>query len=295
MTGAEFAGPEIAVVIPHLNDTARLTLCLTALLPEGVPPGVEVVVADNGSTEDVAGAVASFPGVRLVTESAPGAGPARNRGAAETTAPRLLFLDADCVPAPGLIEAARRALETADLAGGRITVFDETAPPRTGAQALETVLAFDQERYVTRLGFSATANLATWRRVFDAVGGFRTGVAEDVDWCHRARALGCRIAYAPQMAVAHPTRADWPALRRKWRRLTAESFALHLDGGGSRARWAARAVAVAGSPVRDVPRILGHRGLDGSGERRRGAATLVGLRLLRSLWMLCQALGLPFR
>lgn len=284
--------PDAAVIIPHYNDAARLARCLAALMPE-VPAEVEVVVVDNGSTEPLAALAAAYPAVRFVTESRKGAALARNRGVAETTAPLLVFLDCDCVPAPGWLAAARQAAPLADLVGGTVTLFDETPPPRSGAEAFETVFAFDNRGYIERKGFSVTANLLTRRDVFAAVGGFVPGLSEDLDWCRRATARGYRLAHAPGLRVAHPSRRDWPALERKWRRLTEESYGVNGTGPAARARWALRALAMPVSILAHAPKVLAHPGLNGAGERLAALGTLARLRLRRAGWMLRQAAGRP--
>jgi GT2 family glycosyltransferase len=276
----------VAVIIPHYNDAARLARCLRALLPQ-LTQAVELVVIDNGSSEDLAGIRAAFPGLKLVTEPRKGAAEARNRGVAETTAPALFFLDCDCVPAPDWLAQALRLRGAADIVGGRIDVFDETAPPRSGAQVFEAVFAFDNRAYVQAKGFSVTANLLTRRDVFAATGPFVAGLSEDLDWCHRARAKGFALVYADDLAVGHPSRGDWPALARKWRRLTQEGFA---QQGGRRAVWALKALAMPLSVLAHLPRMLRAPGLSRA-ERARGAGTLLRLRLARMAWMLGQALG----
>ena len=77
---------EVAIIIPHYNDVARLERCLEALMPQ-VGADVEVVVADNASTADLGPVRARWPGVRIVTQPEKGAGPARNAGVAATDAP----------------------------------------------------------------------------------------------------------------------------------------------------------------------------------------------------------------
>jgi GT2 family glycosyltransferase len=282
--------PAYAIIIPHYNDHARLDRCLAALTRSDLSDS-EVVVVDNGSSPPPGQIVARYPGVRAVAEAAKGAALARNRGVAATQAPTLLFLDADCVPDADWVAAARRNAGRADLIGGAIRVFDESPAPRTGAQAFETVFAFDNRAYVERKGFSVTANLITTRAVFDAVGPFVNGLSEDAEWCLRARAKGYRIAYADDLRVSHPTRGDWAALARKWRRITDEMFALHLAQGGGRAGWGLRAAAVAVSGPAHLPRVLRARALNGTGERLRAAATLIRLRLVRAAWMVAQAVA----
>ncbi|MGR3540541.1 MAG: glycosyltransferase family 2 protein [Hasllibacter sp.] len=295
----------IAVVVPHHADPGRLARCLDALAAQD-RSGVEVVVVDNdspGGPPDLS----AWPFARLVVERARGAAAARNRGVAETAAPLLLFLDADCVPRPGWLAAARAAAPRAGRVGGHVGVFDETPPPRSGAEAFETVFAFDVARYVGAKGFAVTANLLTTRAAFEATGGFRAGLSEDLDWCRRATGLGHRLTYEPAMSVLHPTRSDWPALRRKWRRLTDEGWGLHraeragLDpadpgaaaapaGAGARLSWAGRALLMPASIPLHLPRLLRSPRLERPGEARRGALTLVRLRLARMAWMLGQAL-----
>jgi GT2 family glycosyltransferase len=287
------AGPEAAVIIPHFNDVERLTRCLDALMPmlARLDPGrVEVVVVDNGSTQPLDAVRGAHPGLRLVTEPAKGAAMARNRGVVETSAPLIFFLDCDCVPAPDWLETALRVADRGDLVGGRVTLFDETPPPRSGAEAFETVFAFDNRAYIERDGFSVTANLLTRREVFTAVGPLIAGMSEDIEWCRRATGRGYSLVYAPELCVAHPTRADWPALRRKLRRLTQEVFVVSGTGPAARARWGLKALAMPVSILAHAPRVLTHPALHGAGERLAGLAMLVRVRLLRAGWMLGQAL-----
>ena len=295
MTGAPAApsaGPaQLAVIIPHYNDPVRLGTCLAALVPHLPETGVETVVVDNDSPCDLSALIAAHPGIRFVTEPTKGAAAARNRGVRETSAPALLFLDSDCVPAADWLATALRlaAAPLGDVMGGRIDTFDETAPPRNGAQAFETVFAFQQRAYIEDKGFSVTANLLTTRAVFADVGDLIVGLSEDMDWCFRATAKGYSLVYAEDLRVSHPTRSDRPALLRKWRRTTDEMFHLHGTGATDRLTWGLRALAVAGSSLVHLPKVLGSEKLRDGHERRAGAGMLLRLRLQRAVWMLTQA------
>jgi GT2 family glycosyltransferase len=210
---------------------------------------------------------------------------------AETDAQNLLFLDADCVPAPGWLA---RALELAGedrVVGGRVDTFDETPPPRSGAEAFEEVFAFRMQMYIDKKGFSGTGNLLTTRRVFEAAGPMVPGLSEDMDWCFRATGAGYPLVYDDRLAVGHPTRQDWPALKRKWRRTSDEGFYLNGTGFAARLRWSVRAFAVLGSSILHLPVILTSPKLRNGLERRRAAGTLIRLRAQRCAWMLMQASG----
>ena len=287
--------PRAAVIIPHYADEIRLARCLAALAPQVGPEHaaeIEIVVVDNASPRPPDAVVAAYPGVRLVIEHQRGAAPARNRGVAETSAPLLFFLDSDCVPDPDWLETALALAGRGDVVGGRISVFDETPPPRSGAEAFETVFAFDNRSYIETQGFSVTANLLTRRDVFEAVGPFQAGMSEDLDWCRRATRKGFSLAYEDGLGVAHPTRRDWPALSHKWRRLTVEGWGLKGRGMGARARWAVRGLAMVPSIAVHGLRILLHPDLRDGAERRAAIATLARLRLTRCIWMLRQAVGI---
>ncbi len=279
--------PRAAIIIPHFNDVVRLRRCLTALTAQDVS-AVEVVVVDNGSAEPLDAIRDAYPQVRFLEESAAGAAMARNRGVRESVAPLLFFLDADCVPAADWLATALQVCGRGDLVGGRVDVFDETPPPRSGAEAYEAVFAFRCKWYVERRGFAVTANLLTRRDVFEAVGDFRPGLAEDIDWCLRARSQGYLLVYEDKLRVGHPSRKDWAALAGKWRRVTREAFPL---SGVGRGRWALFGLGQVAIALKDLPRVVVATELSGLRERAAAALALIRLRCLKGWWMLRQAAG----
>ncbi|KEO55546.1 glycosyltransferase family 2 protein [Thioclava indica] len=279
---------EAAVIIPHYNDVVRLIRCLEVLAPQ-IDARCEVIVVDNNSTVDLSPVRAAFPDLHIVTEAKKGAAEARNRGVAETTAERLFFIDSDCVAAPDWIATAFAVMERGDLVGGHVAVFDETPPPRSGAEAFETVFAFDFRRYIEEKGFSGTGNLLTRRDVYQGTGPFIAGLSEDLDWCRRATAKGYKLVYAEGLRVGHPSRQDWAALARKWRRLSEEGFGVNGSAPLERLTWAGKALLMPLSILAHIPKVLRHPDLRDNRERARALLTLARLRLARMGWMLRQA------
>lgn len=282
---------DTAIIIPHYNDVGRLVRCLEALMPQ-VGDDIEVVVADNGSTEPLLAVEARWPRVRIVHQPEKGAGLARNAGVKATTAPWLHFLDADCVPSPGWVAAGRRVRRPDVITGGPIELFDETSPPRSGAEAFEKVFAFRVDRYLEKDGFLVSAQLVLSRGTFDRVGGFMADLSEDTEWCRRAVSMGYRLALEPSLRVAHPTRSDWPSLERKWRRLTAEGFLLNGRRTTDRIRWTIKALMMPASVLAHAPRVLRSPHLT-AGEKSRALGILALLRLRRMVWMIAQAAARP--
>ncbi|MFA5936186.1 MAG: glycosyltransferase family A protein [Patescibacteria group bacterium] len=105
---------DIAVVIPCYNHANILRRTLEALCRETVKP-VEVVVVDDASQDDPGSIVREFEEmlpIRFVRLDSHGGAPkARNEGAGRTTAPLLLFLDADAQLVPEALEEMRNLLE----------------------------------------------------------------------------------------------------------------------------------------------------------------------------------------
>lgn len=279
---------DLAIIIPHLDDAERLRRCLEAL--EGqVDAGVEVIVADNGSDFDLNAFAAEFDWVRFVVEPRRSAGLARNHGVARSCAGRLAFLDSDCLPAANWVRHARGLDVSNVIVGGQVSTFEESIHA-SGAQLFERVFAFDNRRYVTRLGFSVTANMVTSRAVFEALGGFKPDISEDVEWCRRAPGHGVALRYDPMLKVGHPARATWCALSQKWRRLAMEAFRMWGNRPGLRLLWLLRAQLTWISIARDAPRVMITRRLSGLEDRVICLKTLCKLRLTRALWMSRQAL-----
>lgn len=283
--GPEISGPEISVIVPHYNDLVRLDRCLSALMSQSLASDrFEIIVADNMSPvgEEVVRDVIAGR-ARLVMAPERGAGPARNAGVKAAGGTFLAFTDADCVPDAGWLAGGLPLLDRFDIVGGRMNVLVEGPRPMSGAEAFETVFAFDNKTYVEKRGFTVTANLFCRRSTFEAVGPFCTDMSEDIEWCERAGKMGLTIGYAEKAAAAHPARANWRELWRKTERVNSERFRLARTHRHGRLRWALASLLLPASIVLHAPAIFAHPGLTTNRERFAALATLMRLRLARAV------------
>lgn len=98
------SAPTVAVVITTFNDSAWLPQSIGSVLAQTHPPD-EIIVVDDGSAEDPAPIIASYPDVTLVRQENAGLAAARNAGLARAQSDHVLFLDADDRLAPTAIES----------------------------------------------------------------------------------------------------------------------------------------------------------------------------------------------
>jgi mycofactocin system glycosyltransferase len=212
---------DVTVVIPVRDRAALLDRCLAAL--DGRYP---VVVVDDGSRSPAAvAAVAAAHGATLVAR-APGGGPAaaRNTGLDHVTTDLVAFVDSDCVPGPGWIDALAGHFADPMVASVAPRITAVAGPATVVGRYTRAAGCLDMGRGPgrvapgTRLSYVPTAALIARRAALRAVAGpagvfdptMRIG--EDVDLVWRLHAGGWRVRYDPSVAVGHHEPATWPAL-----------------------------------------------------------------------------------
>jgi glycosyltransferase involved in cell wall biosynthesis len=208
--------PDLSLVICTRNRAEQLRAGLDHVARIRSRHSWEIVVVDNGSTDDtrhvVETAMESAPvRLRFLEEPVPNVSRARNRGAQATSGAILAFTDDDCYPRPTHVDdiLERFAVDSGlGFVCGAVELYD----PEDAGVATVTLperLAFSQRSFVTP-GIALTANLAFRRSAFDAIGGFDEVFAYgsgpgggDVDAAVRVLAEGWRGLYDPALTVQH--------------------------------------------------------------------------------------------
>jgi glycosyltransferase involved in cell wall biosynthesis len=244
------ADPYISIVISTRNRARQLTRCLQHVGLIRSRTTWELVVVNNGSTDDTSDVLAEFEQqrscpVKVVNEPAAGLSRARNAGVRAARGEVVVFTDDDCYVHPDLVDEYRKVFENEALgfAGGRIVLHDRTDYPLT-------IMESDEQRWfpagrAVPCGVVQGANMAVRRHALEAAGEFdvRLGsptpfIADDWDMQTRVGALGWLGGYFPGPTVSHHHGRKREHARAVIRVYNMGSGAVYLKlGADPRTRW----------------------------------------------------------
>lgn len=206
------SAPLFSVIVPAHQAAVELPVALGALRRSDFPRSRwQLVVVDDGSTDETAGIAMRCGADRVVSLAEPKHGPAfaRNRGAELCTGEWLVFLDADVAVHTDTLSRLAAIIEAEPEVDGVFGAYDDS-PAASGFLSQYRNL---QHRYVhLRSEGEATtfwAGCGAIRRsAFAAVGGFderryERPQIEDIELGYRLRERGSRILLRPEVQVTH--------------------------------------------------------------------------------------------
>ncbi|PYK38092.1 MAG: glycosyl transferase [Verrucomicrobia bacterium] len=215
--------PLVSVIVCSYNGGQTLAACLDSLGKLNYPD-YEVILVDDGSTDDTAYVAAQFPRVRYIHQSNHGLSHARNTGAAAAKGEVFAYTDSDCMADGDWLYYLIGTLIDGDYAavGGP----NVTPPAQNWVQAC-VAAAPGGPSHVLLTDMIAEhipgCNMAFYRWAFKNIGGFDPEyhkAGDDVDFCWRLQQAGCVIAFNPTAIVWHH------------RRFTLQAFLKQQDGYG---------------------------------------------------------------
>jgi len=217
--------PLVSVIIPVYNGAAYLGEAIESALAQDYDC-LEIIVADDASSDDSVEVARSFPGVTVLVLQHGGVSVTRNAAVAASKGEMLAFLDSDDLWFPGKISAQVALAERFPGAGiflcERIHKFEE----------VPTWYVWPTEPQIPKICFEPSAWLVR-RSTFEEVGPFEPGRAlgEDLNWLMRAWSMGCshRIVQEVQLVRRiHGSNASaaLPSVEMQTMSLLRESIAI---------------------------------------------------------------------
>ncbi|PAX60496.1 glycosyltransferase family 2 protein [Brunnivagina elsteri] len=198
---------KISIVIPCFNATQTLPLQLEALANQEYSHPWEVIISDNGSTDNTEAIAQQFqekiPNLRIIgAATIKGAAHARNVGALAATGEAILFCDADDEVAPRWIEAMAEALAKYDFVAGcmECTKLNEKWVQKSRFFPQQS----DDFPKYGLMHMAASCNLGIKRSLHEKINGFDESIpagGEDDDYCLRLQQIGISLHFVPTAAI----------------------------------------------------------------------------------------------
>lgn len=225
------ASPLISVVIPCYNH-GHFVGEAVASAGRRSPDDVEIIVVDDGSTDETERIVRAFPDVTCIRQEHAGLSCARNRGLVEARGRYIVFLDADDRLAPGALDAGVSALAAHTYAAfvfGRCTMMsaDGTLLP-TPAQPR---IASDHYLELLKRNCIWMPGTVMFRREpVEAAGGFDPAVDAAADYALYLRITRTQPVFDHGRVVAHYRQHDTNMSRNASRMLRESLEVLRREG-----------------------------------------------------------------
>ena len=210
--------PLVSVIVCSYNGAQTLVACLDSLGQINYP-NYEVVLVDDGSTDDTREIAARYPHVRYVHQTNHGLSHARNHGAAVAKGEIFAYTDSDCMADSEWLYYLVHTLLRGDYAG--VGGPNVSPPAQDWVQACVAAAPGGPSHVLltdTVAEHIPGCNMAWYRWAFENVGGFDPEyhkAGDDVDFCWRILQSGHEIAFSPTAVVWHHRRFTLRAFRKQ--------------------------------------------------------------------------------
>lgn len=212
--------PVASIVIPVYDQFAHTLTCLRALAAHPPKTAFEVIVVDDGCSDETITAQPQIVGVRYHRRAQNGGFIAAcNDGASLARGDVLVFLNNDTIPQPGWLDALIGTFAESPDAGlvGAQLIYPDGRLQEAGGVVFADGSGWNYGKfespedprfaYLRDCDYASGAAIAIPRALFVALGGFDTRYApayyEDTDLAFAVRAAGKRVLYQPASRVIH--------------------------------------------------------------------------------------------
>jgi glycosyltransferase involved in cell wall biosynthesis len=205
--GISIEAKTASIIIPTFNGASRIGYCLDSLVKQTAGRNVEILVVDDGSTDNTANVIKGYSSVRLITQANAGPASARNRGALAAQGAILLFTDDDCVPMQDWLEAMLEPFKDPKVVGAK-----GVYRTRQRSLAARFVQIEYEDKYRMMAGLESIDFIDTYSAAFrrdrflEMTGydtSFPVACAEDIELSYRMSARGWKMMFVPVAIVYH--------------------------------------------------------------------------------------------
>lgn len=187
----------VSVIVPVYNGERYLSFAIQSILGQDYH-NFEVIVVDDGSTDNSGNIARSFEEVHYIHQSNQGVAMARNVGIAAARGEFIAFLDADDLWAPDKLSVQVDYFLKSPQVGYTLAKMHNFLEPGISWPSWQGEKFLEEDEY----SYSLSA-LVVRKSVLDKIGTFdpRFRIGSDTDWLIRAKEAGIRMAILPDVLV----------------------------------------------------------------------------------------------
>jgi glycosyltransferase involved in cell wall biosynthesis len=218
---------KLSVILPCFNGAETISLQLEALASQQWSGEWEVIVSNNGSTDDSMEIVECYrdrlPNLRIVNAHHPpeprlGVTHSYNVGIQAATGDAFAFCEADDEVAPGWVAAMAQALAQHDLVAGPLD-YTKLNPDwlvkgfGTGIQ----LKGFNVVEFIHSAPYASGCNMGMRRSLYETIGEINEAIRYvwDMEYCWRVQDAGFQLHFVPDAVVHYRLRQTLGALFRQ--------------------------------------------------------------------------------
>lgn len=195
----------VSIVIPAYNAQKIISKTIEACLQQNYSNEYEVIVVDDGSTDDTADIIKKYP-VKYIYQNNSGPAAARNTGWKAASGEIICFIDSDCIPEKNWVEKIVKRY-TSDEIGGVGGSYDIINKDSLLARCIHEEIG---QRHITTSGetdYLGSFNLSYRKKVLEKMGGFNESFkhasGEDNDLSYRVKKAGYKLIFDKDIKVSH--------------------------------------------------------------------------------------------
>lgn len=197
----------VSVIVPAFNSSGAISECIESLERQSYGRPYEIIIVNDGSTDDTEQNARAFKSVRVITQKNGGPGKARNVGARAAKGSIVLFTDADCVADYNWIAEMVKPFEDEGVVG----VQGRYRTKQRGIIPVFTQLEIEQRYERMAAGkdidfigsYAAAYRKATFLKFNGFDESFRKASGEDPDLSFRIAKAGLRMVFNPDAIIYH--------------------------------------------------------------------------------------------
>ncbi|MCP4108588.1 MAG: glycosyltransferase [Desulfobacteraceae bacterium] len=198
---------EVSIIIPTYNGAGILSACLDSIVSQKTDRKYEIIVVNDGSTDNTSEIVKKYNSVTLITQANAGPASARNHGAEKAVGDILLFIDDDCIAEPDWLDAMIKPFEDPKTSGAKGAYLTNQKEWIAKFVQIEYEEKYDELSRHKYIDFIDTYSAAFRRQIFIDERGydtnFSTASVEDQEFSFRLANMGYKMVFVPRAKVFH--------------------------------------------------------------------------------------------